>query len=324
MIRVFHRSDGIWQSSSWGEPGLPLKNVWIDLISPSADEIAAVQKHLSIEIPSRAEMQEIEATSRLYQENGAYFMTATAVTNPEHDSMESSAVTYILSETYLVTVRYLNPQPFDAFAARIQKPGSSCSCSSDLIIGLLEVIIDRMADILELHSAEIERISRMIFTSGDRKSRKKIDLHATINDIGLEGNHFSTLRESILSVSRMALYLNQAVAQHPRVSEIRETLKEISRDLASLADHASFMAGKINFLLDATLGMINIEQNQIIKLFSVAAVVFLPPTLIASIYGMNFRFIPELSWELGYPLAVLLMVVSAALPYMYFKRKGWL
>ncbi|MGE5257557.1 MAG: CorA family divalent cation transporter, partial [Hyphomicrobiales bacterium] len=129
---------------------------------------------------------------------------------------------------------------------------------------------------------------------------------------------------SILSVSRMALYLNQAVAQHPRVSEIRETLKEISRDLASLADHASFMASKINFLLDATLGMINIEQNQIIKLFSVAAVVFLPPTLIASIYGMNFRFIPELSWELGYPLAVLLMAVSAALPYMYFKRKGWL
>jgi magnesium transporter len=108
------------------------------------------------------------------------------------------------------------------------------------------------------------------------------------------------------------------------VSEIRETLKEISRDLASLADHASFMASTINFLLDATLGMISIEQNQIIKLFSVAAVVFLPPTLIASIYGMNFRFIPELSWELGYPLAVLLMVVSAALPYMYFKRKGWL
>ena len=324
MIRVFHRTDGIWQSSSWGEPGLPSRNIWIDLISPSADEIAEVQKHLSIEIPSRAEMQEIEATSRLYQEKGAYFMTATAVSSPEHDSMESSAVTFILSEIYLVTVRYLNPKPFDAFAARIQKPGSSCASSSDLVIGLMEIIIDRMADILEMHSAEVERISRMIFTSGERKPRRKIDLHATIKDIGLEGSHFSTLRESILSVSRMALYLNQAVAQHPHVSELRETLKEIGRDLASLADHASFMASKINFLLDATLGMINIEQNQIIKLFSVAAVVFLPPTLIASIYGMNFRFIPELSWELGYPLAVLLMVVSAALPYMYFKRKGWL
>jgi magnesium transporter len=324
MIRVFQRTDGLWKSSSWGEADLPSGNLWIDLVSPGAEEIAAVQKHLSIEIPSRAEMQEIEATSRLYQENGAYFMTATAITSPEHDSMESSAITFILSEAYLVTVRYLNPKPFDAFAARIQKPGSSCSSSADLMIGLLEIIIDRMADILEMHSAEVERISRMIFTAGERKSRKKINLQATIKEIGLEGNHFSTLRESILSVSRMALYLNQAVAQHPHVSELRETLKEISRDLASLADHASFMASKINFLLDAILGMINIEQNQIIKLFSVAAVVFLPPTLIASVYGMNFRFIPELSWELGYPLAILLMVVSAALPYLYFKRKGWL
>jgi len=324
MIRVFHRTDGFWQGRSWGEPGLPSRNVWIDLVSPSPDEIAEVQKHLSIEIPSRAEMQEIEATSRLYQENGTYFMTATAVTSPEHDRMESSAVTFILSEAYLVTVRYLNPKPFDAFAARIQKPGCSCSSSTDLMIGLLEITIDRMADILEMHSAEVDRISRMIFASDHRKSRKKINLHATIKDIGLEGNHFSTLRESILSVSRMALYLNQAVAQHPHVSELRETLKEIGRDLASLADHASFMSSKINFLLDATLGMINIEQNQIIKLFSVAAVVFLPPTLIASVYGMNFRFIPELSWELGYPLAILLMVVSAALPFLYFKRKGWL
>jgi magnesium transporter len=269
-------------------------------------------------------MQEIEATSRLYQGNGAYFMTANAISSPEHDSMESSAVTYILSEAFLVTVRYLNPRPFDLFAARIQKPGSACSSSTDLMIGLLETIIDRMADILEMHSAEVERTSSLIFTQGVRKARKKIDLHATIQDIGLEGNHFSTLRESIVSVSRMALYLNQAVAHHEQAGPLRETLKEISRDLASLADHASFMSNKITFLLDATLGMINIEQNQIIKLFSVAAVVFLPPTLIASIYGMNFRFIPELHWEFGYPLAVVLMVVSAILPFLYFKRKGWL
>jgi magnesium transporter len=324
MIRVFHRTDGLWQVDSWDKPGLPSRNIWIDLVSPSPEEISQVQKHLSIEIPSRAEMQEIEATSRLYQENGAYFMTATGVSSPEHESMESSAITFILSEAYLVTVRFLNLKPFDAFAARIQKPGSNCSSSTDLMIGLQEMIIDRMADILEMHSAEVERISSMIFTHGVRKSRKKIDLHATIKDIGLEGNHFSTLRESLVSVSRMVLYLNQAVAHHEQAGQIRETLNEIGRDLASLADHASFMSNKITFLLDATLGMISIQQNQIIKLFSVAAVVFLPPTLIASIYGMNFKFIPELHWEFGYPLAILLMVISAALPFLYFKRKGWL
>jgi len=324
MIRVFQCVDGIWQVDSWDKLALESRDIWIDLVSPTAEEISQVQKHLSIEIPSRAEMQEIEASSRLYQENGAYFMTATAVTSPEHESMESSAITFILSEAFLVTVRYLNPKPFDSFAARIQKPGSNCVSSTDLIIGLLENIIDRLADILEMHSAEVERISRMIFSSAGQKPQKKINLHETINDIGLEGNHFSTLRESLVSVSRMALYLNQAVQRHAQAGQIRETLKEISRDLASLADHASFMSNKITFLLDATLGMISIQQNQIIKLFSVAAVVFLPPTLIASIYGMNFKFIPELHWEFGYPLAILLMVVSAIMPFLYFKRKGWL
>lgn len=324
MIRVFHRTDGVWQVDSWGKPGLPTRNTWIDLVSPSTEEIAQVQKHLSIEIPSRAEMQEIEATSRLYQENGAYFMTATGITSPEHESMESSAITFILSEAFLVTVRYLNPKPFDLFAARIQKPGSACSSSTDLMIGLLETIIDRMADILEMHSAEVERTSSLIFTQGVRKARKKIDLHATIQDIGLEGNHFSTLRESIVSVSRMALYLNQAVAHHEQAGPLRETLKEISRDLASLADHASFMSNKITFLLDATLGMINIEQNQIIKLFSVMAVMLMPPTLVASVYGMNFRHMPELEWIGGYPMALGLMFISAVVPFIYFRRKGWL
>jgi magnesium transporter len=324
MIKVFYRAGALWACDAWDQQPPTARNIWVDLISPSADEVAKVQKHLTIEIPTRAEMQEIEASSRLYQENGAYFMTATAVTSPEHDSLESSAITFILSEAYLVTVRYMNPKPFDSFAARIQKPGGSYQSSTDLMIGLLETIIDRMADILEMHSAEVERISKAIFSANGHRNAPQINLQETIKDIGVEGNHVSILRESLVSVSRMAIYLNQAVAKHPQVAAIRETLKEISRDLASLADHASFMSSKVNFILDATLGMINIEQNKIIKLFSVAAVVFLPPTLIASIYGMNFELIPELSWPFGYPMAILLMIVSAILPYSYFKRKGWL
>jgi magnesium transporter len=324
MIKVFCRSDGIWKCGCWDNLQRPLREIWIDLLSPTAAEVELVQKFLSIEIPSRAEMQEIEASSRLYQENGAFFMTATAVTSPEHDGLESSAITFILSEAYLVTVRYMNPKPFDSFAARIQKPGSSYATSTDLMIGLLETIIDRLADILEMHSAEVERISKAIFAANGPKGAPPVNLKETIKDIGIEGNHVSILRESLVSVSRMAIYLNQAVAQHTQVATIRETLKEISRDLASLADHASFMSSKVNFILDATLGMISIEQNQIIKLFSVAAVVFLPPTLIASIYGMNFHFMPELAWPFGYPLAILLMIVSAILPYSFFKHKGWL
>jgi magnesium transporter len=324
MIKAFHRTNGTWQAIAWEPSSLPSQNLWIDLVSPSAEEIRQVQEHLSIEIPSRAEMQEIEASSRLYQDNGAYFMTATVVTNPDIESMEASAITFILTKSHLISVRYLNPRPFEAFSARIQKPGNNCASSTELIIGLLETIIDRMADILELHSAEVERISRGIFSGDDRRISGQVSLKETIIDLGMEGNHFSIVRESLVSVSRLAIYLNQAVANHPQANQLRETLKEISRDLYSLADHASFMSSKVNFLLDATLGMINIEQNQIIKLFSVAAVVFLPPTLIASIYGMNFEVMPELRWIHGYPLAIILMIISAFLPYLYFKRKGWL
>jgi magnesium transporter len=324
MIRIYRRTDDTWRSEEWEAGGSLPQPAWVDMVVPTPEEMAAVQRQLSIEIPTRAEMQEIEASSRFYQENSTYFMTATVVTGPDLADMESSAITFILSSDHLVTVRYATPRSFEAFAARIQKPGTLPSGPPEILIALLEAMIDRIADVLEHHSAEVDRISRMIFSTGQGKRRPRVDLQRTIRVIGNEGNHFSALRESIVSLSRMVLYFNQAVAQHAKAGQLRETLIEVSRDLASLADHASFMANKITFLLDATLGMISIQQNQIIKLFSVAAVVFLPPTLIASIYGMNFKNLPELAWELGYPMALGLMVVSAVLPFLYFKRKGWL
>ena len=324
MIRLFHRTDSLWQEISTDEQYFPAEGLWVDLISPTLQEIAEIQARLDIEIPSREEMQEIEATSRLYRENDIYFMTAAIVSNPDMDDMNVSAVTFILADRFLVTVRYFDPKPFASFAARLQRTGSPFSSSTDIMIGLLETLIDRMADILELHSAEVERIAKLIFTSNDKQSSERIDLNEIIKDIGMEGNQFSIMRESLVSVNRMANYLNQSVAHHPRSAQLREMLKEIGRDLASLADHTSFMSGKISFLLDATLGMIDIEQNKIIKMLSVAAVFFLPPTLIASIYGMNFRFMPELSSRYGYPLAIISMIASALISYLYFKRKGWM
>ena len=325
MIRVFHRSEDLWQEVSIETmEHFSKDNIWVDLNSPTLQEIEQAQTQLNIEIPSRAEMQEIEATSRLYRENNTYFMTASIITNPDIDHMEVSAITFILGDRFLATVRYLNPKPFDSFAARLKRTGSPFSSSTEVMIGLLETLIDRMADILELHSAEVERIAKLIFTGNDKHSPTRIDHHETLKDIGMEGNQFSTMRESLVSINRMANYMNQAVAYQPKNKHLMEMLKEIRRDLASLADHTSFMSSKINFLLDATLGMINIEQNEIIRLLSVAAVFFLPPTLIASIYGMNFRFMPELSTQYGYPLVILLMITSSFISYLYFKRKGWM
>jgi magnesium transporter len=323
MIKVLTRQNAVWQIGDWEEFRETLTPCWIDLVFPQPEELKQVGEALKIAVPSRAEAEEIEVSSRLYQEDGAFFMTANLVTSPDTDNVESSAITFILTETCLVTVRYLEPRPFDAFAARLQKPGGNCANSLDVLIGLLEAIIDRMADILEIHSSEIEKISRTIFADV-KKEPTPINLNNVIKEIGREGNHISIIRESLTSLGRMSIFLNQAVYANPKAVEIRDVLKVVGRDVASLADHASFITNKVTFLLDATLGMISIQQNSIIKIFSIAAVVFLPPTLIASIYGMNFHFIPELSWEVGYPLALGLMVVSAVLPYLFFKRKGWL
>jgi magnesium transporter len=323
MINVLSRQNSVWKPIEWEAFTDRSVPCWVDLVFPTAEEISRVGAALSIAIPSRAEMEEIEVSSRLYQEEGAFFMTADLVASPNPRDVESSAITFILAESALITVRYIQPRSFDNFSGRIQKPGSNYTACLEVLIGLLETIVDRMADILEVHSFEIERTSQLIFTE-ERKGSKPVDLNATIRDIGIEGNHISIIRESLMTLSRMAIFLNQAVTASPKAVEIRDMLRVIGRDIASLADHASFMTNKITFMLDATLGMISIQQNNIIKIFSVAAVVFLPPTLIASIYGMNFQFMPELSHELGYPFAIGLMIISAILPYIYFKRKGWL
>jgi len=323
MIRVLARLNSVWQHLEWEAFTEKSAPCWVDLVFPLPEEIKQVGSALSIEIPSRAEMEEIEVSSRLYQEDSAFFMTADLIASPDTQNVASSVITFILTETALVTVRYIQPRSFDSFAARLQKPGNNCATSLDALIRLLETIIDRVADILEIHSLEIEHTSQEIFAEKGKEARP-IDLNAAIKDIGKEGNHISIIRESLTTLSRMAIFINQALTENPKAGEIRDVLKVIGRDIASLTDHAAFMTSKINFMLDATLGMINIQQNNIIKIFSVAAVVFLPPTLIASIYGMNFQFMPELSHEFGYPFAIGLMVVSAVLPYFYFKRKRWL
>ena len=148
-------------------------------------------------------------------------------------------------------------------------------------------------------------------------------LQSSIRKIGAKGDLIGMLRESLATISRLLSHYTGVTAEAPNKA-LRIKLSALGRDVYSLNDHAGFLSGKMNFLLDATLGMINLEQNQIIKIFSIAAVVFLPPTLVASVYGMNFRFMPELDWIYGYPVAITLMIVTGIIPLLYFKKKGWL
>jgi len=221
----------------------------------------------------------------------------------------------------LITVRYADPLPFRAFAAYALRHPSACGDGQAAFIGLLEAIIDRIADVLETVGADLDRLSREVFSRSAAQTSR--DFQKLLTRLGRADDLVSKARESLVSIGRLLAFAIQGLQSGGRKGG-GARLKTIGRDVASLSDHASFLNNKVNFLLDATIGMIYIEQNAIIKIFSVAAVVFLPPTLIASIYGMNFAHMPELDWRLGYPLALALMVVSAILPYWYFKRRGWL
>ena len=308
------RSDGLSQQPP--EAGRP---VWIDMLEPSPTEERQVEASLGIDVPSREEMQEIELSSRLYEEDNALFMTVSVLHKSASDEPESSAVTFILAKDTLVTVRYADPLPFQTLTRKIERsPGLGGSAES-ILIGLLDQIVDRLADIMEACVIDLEKISRDVFGKGDDDD--KPNYKDIMRRIGRVGDLATKAKDSLLSLNRMVLFLS-GHAQVGKDTRIR--LKTLSRDVLSITEHATFVASKVTFLLDATLGLINIEQNNIIKIFSVAAVAFLPPTLIASIYGMNFLVLPERDWTFGYPFALALMVLSAVLPFWYFKRKGWL
>ena len=304
------------------EQALPPEAVWIDLVSPTADEERQVEALLGVEVPTREEMQEIEVSSRLYEENGALYMTATVLCKAQSERPETAAVSFILAGERLVTVRYAEPQPFALYSARCQRAPGVYSRGDAVLAGLLDALIDRIADILEHIGLEVDEISHEVFEHSAKPGRG--DFQDILRRLGRRGDLISKVRESLVGIGRVLMFLTQAGMAQRIAKGLRDRLRTMSRDVRSLTDHASFLSGKINFLLDATLGMINIEQNAIIKIFSVVAVVFLPPTLIASIYGMNFHFMPELDEVYGYPLALLLMLASAITPYLYFKRRSWL
>ena len=303
--------------------------VWLDLLAPTAEEVARVEAHLGIDIPTRDEMAEIELSDRLYREDGAAFMTMTAIANAEAEDPVKSPITFIVKGTALVTVRHADPRPFRTYATRAQRGGTlPCTTGEAVMLGLIEAIIDRIADVLERCGDDVDTVSREVFRNRATSATKKTnDLRSLIERIGRLGDLLTKAQESLVSVARLAAFHGSVDASVPGTKVARgsrQRLKLVQRDASSLREHAIFLSGKIDFLLDATLGLINLEQSQIIKIFSVAAVVFLPPTLVASVYGMNFDFMPELRWPLGYPFAIGLMIGSAILPYLYFKRRGWL
>jgi len=322
MLNVYTARGGALVNTAVGAQGFPEGVVWYDLLEPTPEEEARVEAALGLDVPTREEMEEIEHSSRLYRRDDALYMTATVIAGSQTLQPESVPVTFVLRGACLITVRYTELQPFRNVEKRLSRhrPGAALDGEATLLI-LLDAIIDRVADLLEAVAREVDDISHLIFGTEPGTSTDT-DFQALVCRIGRSNDLTSRARESIMTLGRLFGFLGSVGDYGDEDSATR--LEMLRRDATSLSDHAAFLSNKLTFLLDASLGMINIEQNAIIKIFSVAAVVLLPPTLIASIYGMNFRLMPELEWRFGYPFALALMLVSIALTYAYFKRRHWL
>jgi len=300
----------------------PEAAVWVDLVSPSLIEDKQVESLLGIAVPTREEMQEIEVSSRLYVENGARYMTATLMCHSDTAVPATTAVTFILAGHRLVTVRYDDPRPFAIVEHKLGRMCPPKVSGENVLMDLLDAVIDRSADIQERIGAEVDQISHTIFEpEAELETPSYTDV---LKALGRKGDLTSKLRESLVSVGRVLLFLANEAESLKWPKDTRAQLQSMRRDVMSLTDHASYLTNKITFLLDALLGVVNLQQNNIIKIFSVAAVVLMPPTLIASIYGMNFKTMPELDWHYGYPIAIGVMILAAVLPYVYFKWRKWL
>lgn len=322
MITLY-RTDG--RLLHGGPEILSADALWIDLLSPTPEEEAAVEALVGSDVPTREEMQEIEASSRLSRDGERLTMTAPVLTNSTGLAPQNVALTFILTGPggRLITVRYGTPQAVAVYMDRLQRQHPPIAHAGELMLGLMEGLVDRLADVLERVAAEQDAISQNIFHHPHRRQRRSSsrELELTLRTIGRGGDLQSKAHDTIMALKRIIAFLP---AETLGVADGKARLKTLGRDLQSLAEYAGFLSNKVAFLLDATLGMINIQQNSIIKLFSVMAVLLMPPTLVASIYGMNFHHMPELDQPWGYPAALLLMLVAAVLPYWLFKRKGWM
>ena len=319
MIRLYRTGCAACEGAEIDVEGwtLPPDTLWVDLIEPTPEEDLAIEKALGLSIPTREEMSELEASSRLFRENGATYVTADIIHNSEMEMPTVDPVTFILTHGPLVTIRYFDPRPFTMFTDRLERAPSLCVSGADMFLNLMEAIVDRASEVLSRTGEKVEGVASHVFAT-----ETTIGFQHLITKLGRAQIANSRIEQSLSGLSRVFAF----VALDERLEmdgEKRDHLRSLGRDATSLLAHSQAVAAGINFQLSATLGLINIQQSSIFKVFSLFTVALMPPTLIGAIYGMNFDHMPELTWTWGYPFAVALMVLSAAVPLLWFKRKGW-
>lgn len=324
MITFFDCVDGQLRKREGASETVGDATVWVDLLLPTPEEDASLEKQLGIDIPTRAEAREIEDSNRLYTEGGAHYMTALVVYNIDQPIPETSTITFVLVGRRLVTVRYYEPKAIPLFIEKVEKGHAACASGHDIMAGLVEMLISRTADLIERIQDDVDRLAGSLFElkGGQATRTKRLDI--ILKSTGRQGDSVARAQESAHSIDRLLLFFKDSLRSSEATAGIADRIDTARQDIGALLEHMKFLSTRTAFLLDATLGIISNEQNQVIKLFSVMAVMLMPPTLIASVYGMNFDVMPELRLPFGYPLTLAAMVVSAIVPYIYFRRKGWL
>jgi magnesium transporter len=323
VLTVYRDEGGAVRTST--DPDLPGAVIWIDLLDPTQEERDFVEGRARVRVPSKQALSEIEATSRLIVERGVLYLSTPIVARGDTQDAYLSPAGFVLSPKLLVTIRYAELSTFDAVAERVRSDETLAS-SIGVFTALLEAVVDRGADVLEHLGAETDRISRSVFRgdTADRRHpvRSTRVLRETLRKVGAIGERVSQARDVLLGVGRIGSFTNDL--GHEWIGpEFQVRLSAVQKDIASLNDYEAHLAGKVQFLLDAVLGYITIEQNDLFKVLTIASVVGIPPTVMAGIWGMNFKFMPELDWHWGYPLALAAITLSTIVPLVWFKARGW-
>lgn len=327
MIQYYSNQNGVVTVSET-KPENTAGIFWYDILNPSKEDEAMIETMLGIDLPTREEMQELEVSAKLYCEGDQLFAIASFPVEQTEDDYSNVNITFVVSKHYIVTMRYTLTRVITPFATKLLR--KAAPTAQELLLSMMEAFVAAFADMLERKTARLDGIGRTIFTEPHAAKTKSLNSFSAGNwrrmlqNIGMIGQKLAVIREGLVSFSRMATFLHGQENHASLGKDAMSRLATIERDSTHLSEHAGYLSNKVSFLLDSTLGLINVEQNQIIKLFSVVSVVLMPPTLVASIYGMNFKWMPELEWHFGYPAAITGMVLSAILPFVYFKFKKWL
>jgi magnesium transporter len=300
--------------------------LWFDLLEPTNEERARVESKAGLKLPSREELSEVESSSRVSERDGVLFLNVPIVSHARAIDETPAPVGFVLSKDVLVTIRYMPLRSFETVGAKFSKNDAPAT-SAEVFAALVDQMVDLNADLLEGIAAELDAVSRSVFgkarASRDHLTQSNDALHDILIDVGNAGERLSRVRGTLLGLQRIVPFASEP--ERPWISSsARSHLRSAQTDLLSLTDYETHLSDKVQFLLDAVLGFINTKQNSIFTVLTIVSVVGIPPTLIASIYGMNFKNMPELEWGWGYQYGLALIAISIILPIVWFKWRGWL